>query len=191
MRTLKQTLRARLRERRRNLTPIEQAYAAQKITLTLSQSDFFKKAQNIALYLPFDGEVSTYTLLRLALSQHKSCYAPIVANQRLRFVKIDLQTPLKANRFGILEPHYPFMKSLRGNQLDLVVLPLVGFDAHCRRLGMGGGYYDKAFAFRKITDKPLLIGLAYDFQKLLSVPGNKLDLLLDGVVTEKKRYRRS
>ncbi len=192
MKIFKEALRTRLRHHRRKLSPQEQNTAAIKIAYRLCQSTFFKHAQKIALYLPFDGEVATHLILHKALRAHKTCYIPIVANSTLNFVKLDLQTPLKPNRFGILEPHYPFMKPIPPRALDLVIVPLVSFDAQCHRLGMGKGFYDKTFAFKKRSAlKPKMIGLAYDFQKVTRVPRSGLDLLLDGVVSEKRIYQQA
>lgn len=188
MRALKQAIRTRKRLQRRQLTHDEQLDLAQKITNRLSQQVFFKQAQHIGLYLPFDGEVSTLPLLKQALLLHKSCYTPILANTCLQFIKIDSQTPMTKNRFGILEPCYPMMKVMPAPLLDVVLVPLVAFDKNCHRLGMGAGFYDITFAFRRKSVTPLLIGLAYDFQKIFSVPRNKLDLKLDGVVSEKCFY---
>lgn len=190
MSALKQALRTRLRHLRRSITPYEQNIAALKITKHLFLSSFYKHAQKIAIYIPFDGEVPTYLILQQALRQHKACYAPVVGNKSMNFVKIDLLTPFKANQFGILEPNYPLMKPIPANQLDVVIVPLVGFDNQCYRLGMGKGYYDKAFAFRKNRGKPKLIGLAYELQKVPMIPRNRLDILLDEVVTPSRIYKK-
>ncbi len=72
--------------------------------------------------------------------------------------------------------------------LDIVIIPLVAFDLNGYRLGMGGGYYDKVFAFKKTHPTPKLVGLAYDFQKITDTPHNELDTRLDEVITEKQRY---
>ena len=92
------------------------------------------------------------------------------------------------NRFGILEPSYPHMRVMPLRSLDIVLVPLVAFDRFCHRLGMGAGFYDVTFAFKHKEKGPKLIGLAYDFQKVFSVPRSKLDLKLDGVVSEKGFY---
>ncbi len=189
MRVLKEALRKRLRHHRQNITAKERSDAEQEIAQHLFQSSLFKQAQKMAIYLPFDGEVPTHIILQTALLRQKAVYAPVVASNSLKFVKISLDTPLRANRFGIVEPHYPLMKQIPPAQFDIVIVPMVGFDHHCHRLGMGGGFYDKTFAFKKRTLKPKLIGLAYDFQRVSRIPTSGLDLLLDEVITEKRRYR--
>ncbi len=188
MKELKQDLRNQLRKQRRLLSHDEQQQFAELISNKLFQLDFFKKAHHIGLYLPFDGEVSTLPILKLAMTHHKACYVPQLAHQRLEFFKIDLQTNMIKNRFGILEPSYPFMTKFPLNSLDVVLVPLVGFDKQCNRLGMGKGFYDATFALRRRGNKPRLIGLAYDFQRVSSLPRSKLDLPLDGVVTQREFY---
>ncbi|MBS0290402.1 MAG: 5-formyltetrahydrofolate cyclo-ligase [Proteobacteria bacterium] len=188
MHALKQQLRKQLRSLRRQLTHEEQMRYAEKIKNHLIRSTFLKSAHQIALYLPIDGEVSTLSILKIALTQQKSCYVPVLAQTQLQFAKIDEKTPMVKNRYGILEPVCPYMQIIPPRKLDLVLVPLVGFDRDCHRLGMGAGYYDSTFAFKKGNSKPLLIGLAYDFQRVANIPRRKLDVKLDGVVTEKRFY---
>ena len=73
--------------------------------------------------------------------------------------------------------------------LDLVLVPLVAFDDRGNRLGMGGGYYDQTFAFlsqRQHYRRPTLLGVAYEFQRLVALPVQAWDIPLDGVATEKR-----
>ncbi len=189
MRLLKNQLRTQIRSRRKRLKAQQQHSASQEICHRLLRCDSFKKAHKIALYLPFEGEVPTFLILTQALAAHKACYTPVVSNHLLQFAQIDLNTPLKSNRFGILEPTSN-AGLISPHSLDLVLVPLVGFDKQGHRLGMGGGYYDKTFAFRRRTHKPRLIGLAYDFQRLSLIPRSGSDLLLDEIITEKHHYLR-
>lgn len=187
MRWLKQQLRQQLRQRRRLLSPFMQHLYAERIAKRLFKQAFYKKAKHIALYLPFEGEVSTLPILRMALLQHKSCYVPILGKPHLQFVRIEIHSKMIKNRLGILEPAEK-LSAISPKNLDLVLLPLVAFDKHCHRLGMGGGYYDKTFSFTKRTIKPQLVGLAYDFQRISYVPHGDLDLSLNEVITEKCFY---
>lgn len=188
MRAVKQSFRNHLRQRRRKLSDDEQHDLAECIARGVLERPYFKAAHHIGLYLPFDGEVLTQSILKKALQLHKCCYVPVLAEPRLQFIKIDNETPLVKNRFGILEPSYPHMKSIPPQSLDVVLVPLVAFDKQCHRLGMGAGFYDITFAFRRRIAKPKLVGLAYDFQKVFRIPRNKLDLSLDEVVTERQIY---
>jgi 5-formyltetrahydrofolate cyclo-ligase len=92
---------------------------------------------------------------------------------------------MQYNRFGIAEPQGT--EVLAARWLDVVFLPLVGFDRRGVRLGMGGGFYDRAFAFRQLRSvwhAPRLIGLAYAFQEVANIRAAAHDVLLDAVVTE-------
>jgi 5-formyltetrahydrofolate cyclo-ligase len=103
----------------------------------------------------------------------------------MRFVELTGRQRL--NRLGIHEPEGS--STIGARWLDVVFLPLVGFDAHGVRLGMGGGYYDRAFAFRlwrKVWHAPRLIGLAYSFQQVERLTAAPHDVRLDAVVTEER-----
>ncbi len=92
----------------------------------------------------------------------------------------------RSNRLGIAEPEG--MRVIGARWLDVVFLPLVGFDTRGVRLGTGGGYYDRAFAFRrwrKVWHTPQLVGLAYALQQVEAITPAAHDVLLDAVVTEK------
>ncbi|HRE31075.1 MAG TPA: 5-formyltetrahydrofolate cyclo-ligase [Candidatus Berkiella sp.] len=191
MRWLKQQLRRQIREKRSELTFTEKQQAAKRITKRLLQQPVYRKAQHIALYMSLDDEISTNLILRLALKQQKSCYLPVITPAlSLEFVKVDNQTCLEKNCFGILEPTsrtkliYPW-------QLDLVLTPLVAFDSTLHRLGMGGGYYDRTFAAGDMKKHmPYMLGLAYDLQRIYRLPHSDLDILLDMVITEKRCYNK-
>ena len=102
----------------------------------------------------------------------------------MRFVRMHGRG--RTNRLGIMEPEGG--RSIGARWLDVVFVPLVGFDARGVRLGAGGGYYDRAFEFRRwrtTWHTPRLIGLAYAFQQLEAIIPAAHDVLLDAVVTEK------
>ena len=119
----------------------------------------------------------------------KNCYLPILSkSQTLVFGAYESHTMLKTNRYHIPEPDISSYFPLE--QLDLVLMPLVGFDLQGHRLGMGGGYYDRTFQFlldKKIR-KPFMLGLAYELQKVEHIPMDSWDISMDGVLTEEKLY---
>lgn len=124
----------------------------------------------------------------------KTAYLPVLsrlAADHLWFAQASSGMELKTNHFGIPEPVVKTAELIRAHRLDLVLLPLVAFDAHGNRLGRGGGFYDRSLEFlrhRRYWKKPHLIGLAYEFQRLERVPTDDWDVLLDGVVTERGVY---
>lgn len=187
---LKQALRFRIREKRLHLPLRLQQSFSSRIAIRVLQSHDFRVATSIAFYSASFGEVSTKLLLSYALSHQKACYLPVLQNNKLVFAKVTASSILQPNRFGILEPSLKSEKIISPQALDLVLMPLVAFDSQCNRLGMGGGFYDRTFHFKQSAHaKPKLVGLAYEFQHVEQVPSSNLDVFLDSVVTEKKRYR--
>lgn len=120
----------------------------------------------------------------------KRCYLPILhpfLHGRLLFAQWQPGDRLAKNRFGIPEPILRGARLLPARRLDLVITPLLAFDAQCHRIGMGGGYYDRSFGFlhrRSHWCRPRLIGLAYAFQQVPPITPSPWDVRLDKVVTD-------
>ncbi|WP_198034128.1 5-formyltetrahydrofolate cyclo-ligase [Acidihalobacter ferrooxydans] len=150
----RQALRRALRQRRSALTPTERARAAERIARRLMLSPHYRRSRRIAVYLAVGGEIDCAPLIRHALRAGKRLYLPhVLPNGLLRFLRWTPSTPMRNNRFGIPEPATPGAPPLAPQRLDLVCLPLVGFDSRGNRLGMGGGYYDRSFAWIKRAPK--------------------------------------
>jgi 5-formyltetrahydrofolate cyclo-ligase len=94
--------------------------------------------------------------------------------------------PLQPNALGIAEP-MPSALAFSVAKLDIMFLPLLGWDKHGGRLGMGAGYYDRALAG---VDGPTLIGLAHQVQEVDKLPIDTWDIPLNSVVTDKNIYHR-
>ena len=149
--------------------------------------------QHIAFYMPFNNEVDPAALLHYGLEHHKRCYLPILdpeIPEQLVFASFAADDPLVDNRYGIKEPIYHADNIIAPEMLELVFVPLVGFDVQGNRLGMGAGYYDRTFAFVKQSDAPIprLIGLAYESQKITAIEPMLWDVKLDGIITEADFY---
>ena len=155
--------------------------------------DAFQDASHIAVYIAMDGEIDPEQLVAHARAAGKTLYLPVLENGndgRLEFAPWQPHTPLFPNRFKIPEPRVRAEMLCPAGDLDLVLAPLVAFDSDGHRLGMGGGYYDRSFAFLKTgVRKPLLIGLAYEFQRVSSLPAEAWDVPLAGVATERGFHR--
>ena len=196
----KQVIRHNITQQRKQLSKAQQQLRSQQIANHLSQSTYFTQAIHIAYYLPIANEADPSLLQKSTkntanTSTHnnkKTFYLPIVAQHgenSLLFAKVHKNTGYKKNKYGIKEPIYHTKDLLAADQLDLVITPLVGFDDQGNRLGMGGGYYDRTFAFKcknNINTKktPILIGYAYDFQQVSKLQAENWDIPLDGIVTE-------
>ncbi len=186
----KTKLRQQLRAARTSIQPTQRSQAAESLAIKAKQLDYYQTAKNLALYWPHDDEISTMPLLSQAIEEKKNCFLPVLLidpRQKLAFASYSPETPLVKNRYGILEPELTFARLIGLMELDLIYVPLVGFDSQGRRLGRGGGFYDATFAdFHKSSKSkwPKLVGLAYSCQHIDEVPADTWDWQLDAVVTE-------
>lgn len=187
-------LRRLLRKARRSLSKSEQRQAAKGLYRQLAQDPHFRRAKHISLYLPNDGEIDPRLLLREAQRRGKATYLPVLSawpRTKMVFQQIRPGEKLKPNRFRILEPRANLARQRKVWALDLVLLPLVGFDDVGGRLGMGGGFYDRSLAYlarRKSWRKPTLLGLAHECQKVERLAQASWDVPLQGTVSDKAWY---
>ena len=187
-------LRRMLRKARRALTPSEQRQAALGLYRQLAQHPLFRRAKHISLYLPTDGEIDPRLLLRAAQRRGKVTYLPVLSawpRTKMVFQRVRPGQKLLPNRFRILEPRVNISQQRTVWALDLVLLPLVGFDETGGRLGMGGGFYDRSLAYlarRQNWRKPTLLGLAHECQKVERLVQASWDVPLAGTVTDKQWY---
>ncbi len=187
-------LRRMLRKARRALTPTEQRQAALGLYRQLAQHPLFRRAKHISLYLPTDGEIDPRLLLRAAQRRGKVTYLPVLSawpRTKMVFQRVRPGDNLLPNRFRILEPRVNAHQQRKVWALDLVLLPLVGFDEAGGRLGMGGGFYDRSLAYlarRQNWRKPTLLGLAHECQKVDRLAQASWDVPLAGTVTDKQWY---
>jgi len=183
--------RRRLRELRLALGPAERAAAERAIRATLVGLGVFRRGAHVALYLPMRGEVDVRPCLEAARRHGSHLYVPRVVSRRRRqmlFAPWTEDGAHRTNAFGILEPGTAAgARPVIG--LDVVLLPLVGFDSSGNRLGMGAGFYDRALRRRidrsTAWRRPRLIGVAYACQQLPVIPASPWDVPLDLVVTER------
>jgi 5-formyltetrahydrofolate cyclo-ligase len=187
-------LRRMLREARRSLTPAQQRQAASGLYRQLAQNPVFRRARHLSLYLPTDGEIDPRLLLRAAQRRGKATYLPVLSawpRTKMVFQRVRPGEKLRPNRFRILEPRINVAHQRKVWALDLVLLPLVGFDEDGGRLGMGGGFYDRSLAYlarRKSWRKPKLLGLAHECQKVARLDQASWDVPLQGTVTDQGWY---
>jgi 5-formyltetrahydrofolate cyclo-ligase len=180
-------LRKSLRQKREALSPEFRKHASREIVDLLIELPIFQASRRVALYLPYNSEVDISPLV--ALAPQKEYYLPILTTaNHLEFSLYHLDDPLQPNIFGIPEPINQQLQN--PDQLDLVCMPLVGFDEQGNRLGMGGGYYDRTFAFKQNeTFQPFLLGIAFACQKIdQELETEVWDIPLDGILTEQKFY---
>lgn len=190
----KNQLRKTLRQRRRDLSPHQQKNASMGLCRQLSRLPAFMNSQRIAAYIPNDGEISAQPLIELAWRLGKSVYLPVLhpfKKGHLFFMQHLPGQPLALNRFGIPEPLCNHDSRCPTWTLDLVLTPLVGFDEQGNRMGMGGGFYDRSFAFMETGHtprRPRLVGVAHECQKVDVLPCERWDIAMDFIVTDQQLY---
>ncbi len=186
--TSRQQLRQSLRSRRRALSEQQQQIASQQLERQVSGAELFRRHQDIAFYLANDGEIDPLPLLLMAHQQNRRCYLPVVAGDELWFVRYQPGDRLTPNRFGIPEPADNSQR-IDAFELDMVFLPLVGFDRHGGRLGMGGGFYDRCFENSQLIPKmkqPHLVGLAHQCQEVELLEQESWDIPLPTIATDRE-----
>ena len=187
-------LRRWLRAQRRAITGAARRDAARQVARRIDAARWLQPGRRIGLYLAMPDELDTTALLELARARGCRIAVPritSVRHNRMRFE--NLQGPLRRGAFGIREPGRGSLCPAR--TIDVVFMPLVGFDPEGNRIGMGRGFYDRFFAHRARMQhwrRPLLVGLAYDEQCVPALHPAAHDVPLDALVTQSTvlRFRR-
>jgi 5-formyltetrahydrofolate cyclo-ligase len=175
------------------LSPDERMASERAITGRLRRMSVFRRGARVAVYLAMPGEVNLAAAMEAALRAGCGLYVPRVTSRRrcaMEFVPLRPGTRLRPNTYGIAEPATAARQRLNPLHLDVILMPVVGFDRSGNRLGMGAGYYDRAL--RHLRDRarrwrrPRLVGLAFSCQEADSIAASRWDVPLDVVVTERE-----
>ena len=183
-------LRRDLRARRAALSSAQRVAAAQGLVAQVEQVPEFITDHRIAGYWATAGELPLAALMAGVLARGQIWHLPIVADDGLlRFAPWRMGDALAPNRYGIPEPVCAPGQSLSPQEMDVVLVPLLGFDRSGHRLGFGGGYYDRSFSFllgRADVGKPVLVGVGYAMQEVERIDAQPWDVRLDYVATERE-----
>jgi 5-formyltetrahydrofolate cyclo-ligase len=184
---LRDTLRRDLRARRRAIPAPLRIAAAEALSQRLLSLPFAPSSGHVAGYWAMDGEIALH-VWQLRLPRDCTYCLPVLHEDgRLRFAPWRPGEALVSNRHGIPEPDLPASALLPAEAMAFVVAPLVGFDANGHRLGMGGGWYDRSFAFRRTqAAPPWLVGAAFAAQQVESVMPEHWDMPLDALCSERE-----
>ena len=182
--TLRNQLRQQIRKTRANLTALQQQQAEDSITQQALALIEERNAQHIALYVSFDGEISTDKLIKTLWAQDKHVYLPVLHPfnpNHLLFLRYLPDTPMLKNKFSIWEPRLNVQNVLPLDELDILFTPLVAFDKQGNRLGMGGGFYDRTLQhWQKSSFIP--VGLAHQCQQVEQLPTEVWDVPLHQIL---------
>ncbi len=183
---VRRELRHDLRGRRAAIPPATRIAAAASIADRLLQLPAVGTGCRIAGYWAIAGELPL-NILMSRLGQHaRYCLPMLQPDRTLRFAPWSAGDAIVLNRYGIPEPEHG-ADSLSANMLDVVLLPLLGFTRKGHRIGTGGGWYDRSFAFRRQGPAPpLLIGIGFSCQQIDAYDAQEWDVPLDVIVTERE-----
>ena len=170
----KSLLRKKLRERVAALSPARRREKSRKICAEIMASDFFQESRRVMIYMPLQDEPDTRMLIRRALREGKSVFLPRLSEKGMTIYRIhDLKRHLEPGAYGILES-----KARRGHrghitEIDLAIIPGVGFTPEGGRLGRGGGHFDRFLAHSGAAIK---MGVCFREQLLKKIPMKKHDV---------------
>jgi len=171
---------------RRNMDPDDRAESSALICKRVIHSGIFFSSHAIGCYLPTSDEVDTRSIIERGWCANKRIFVPVLRKGRkMSFREIQPDTVLERNQYGVWEPMSGELISPR--KLDIAIAPTVAFDSNNNRIGMGGGYFDRCFAYlrhRKYWLRPKLIGVAFDCQKVEKISPNAWDIRLYRVFTD-------
>ena len=184
----KQSLREELTARRKAMTPELIDNRGLKVQARFLATPYYQKARTVALYAPIRGEVPTRDILIAALQDEKIVCYPLshVHGRILSFRAIKSESELEPGRLGVREPTNS-SELIPVDQIDLFVVPGLGFSKDGKRLGRGGGYYDATL--RAAIARSRRVGLAFNDQIVDTLPTTADDVDMDLVVTESDSYR--
>ena len=186
----RQQIRQQIRQRRRALTPEQQTQFALQAADRMMAYPPVLLAQTVAVFLSFDGELDTRPLIDQLWRAGKRVYLPVLhpfSPGNLLFLHYHPSSDLVVNRLKIREPKLDVRDVLPLSQLDVLVTPLVAFDATGQRLGMGGGFYDRTLQnWRQHRLQP--VGYAHDCQQVDALPTEQWDIPLPAVITPSKTW---
>jgi 5-formyltetrahydrofolate cyclo-ligase len=174
------------RKARMAMTASERGRASRRITDQFVNSRYFLSSVTIACYVSTWDEVDTSAIIERAWCAKKRVFLPVTAAHGRMFFRETLpETDLSRSNFGLWEPVSGTL--IDAKELDVVVTPLVAFDAGRNRIGMGGGYFDRTFAFlanRSHWLRPKLIGVAFECQRVQKITRNPWDIPVFRILTE-------
>ncbi|HEY6894103.1 MAG TPA: 5-formyltetrahydrofolate cyclo-ligase [Rhodanobacteraceae bacterium] len=182
-------LRKSLREKRAAIPAAQRIAASTALIAHLEAIPEFLTDPNVAGYWAVAGELPLSSVIGGLRARGQVYHLPVIDDQkRLRFAPWWPGMDVAPNRFGIPEPTTT-TRHLAPDAMDVVLVPLLGFDRNGHRLGFGGGYYDRAFEYLRDLErpaKPLLVGIGYALQEIDPIEPRDWDVPLDYVATERE-----
>lgn len=173
----KTELRKYIRERKRAMTESEIREKSALLGRMLAACPLYQNARTVYGYLPYNQEVRTVPMLEQALRDGKRVAVPKVYGDTMRFIYLTDLSAVEKGYSGIPEPVAD--SPVAADRTALVLMPGLAFDREGRRIGYGGGFYDR---FLSAEPEHPTLALCYDFQMLPHVETEAFDIPVDMVL---------
>jgi 5-formyltetrahydrofolate cyclo-ligase len=181
---LKSEIRKEIKERLNRQTKAQRLRKSLLIKEKLFKLAEFKRAKLVMFYLATEEEVQTRVMISAAQRLGKKVLLPVILKGEKKIIASltkELNKELTRGPCGIMQPHPKYIRKIPSRLIDLVIVPALAFDRGRRRLGRGGGYYDKFLA--GLSADTVSIGLAFDFQVLKKLPALSHDISVTRVIS--------
>ena len=183
----KKKLRKKIQNRRDCISPEDRKKKSKIIAEKFYNTAYYLSSGSILIYYPFKSEIDTTIIIRQALADNKNIILPRVEDNELKLFYVDsLPIQLEKGNYDIMEPIPNLCRMAKISEIELAVVPGVGFDKNLNRLGYGSGFYDKLLSLIPETAKK--IALCFDIQIVNNIPVLEHDIKIDLLITESKTY---
>ncbi len=178
-------LRKQILQVRNQMSDIVLAKKSLRIQDNILNSEAYKNADRVFLFLSMPKEVDTQALIKQAWLDNKKVMVPIAQKgEKMFFVQYEPEDILIKSKFGVMEPQKNAAQEELPQKKDLFLVPGVVFDRNGGRIGYGGGFYDRYFAQNECY---LKIGIAFSFQVMNEkIMLDEFDIPIDKIVTEEE-----
>jgi 5-formyltetrahydrofolate cyclo-ligase len=183
----KKKLRKEIREKRDRIPASDRKNRSKIIAEKFYNTNYYTESHNIMAYYPFGSEIDTSLVIIRALENNKSIILPKVFDQELKLYYLDkFSEQLEKGKYGIMEPIPRLCRTAKIKDVDLAIIPGLGFDKNLNRLGYGGGFYDRLLTL--IPGEVKKVAFCFDVQVVGSIPVSEYDIKIDILITESKIY---
>ena len=176
----KADLRKIIKDKKRQYSSSQLEELSLSVLSQLAGNHFFHKAHTLLMYYSLPDEVNTHSFIDQMVTDGKRVLLPVVIDsENMEIREYSGKQDLKEGAFHIMEPIGKLFPRNRYSEIDVAVIPGMGFDDDGNRLGRGKGYYDR---FLQQVPRLYKIGVCFPFQKLENIPTEETDIKMNEVI---------
>ena len=177
---MKNEIRKKFKLKRKTMEKSEVVSKSSKACKHFLESDFYKNAKTIMLYMPLGNETDTTDIINRAFSDGKKVAFPVTdeASGDITPCYATAQTEFSKGGFSVREPDVKVVA--KPTDFDVIIVPGIAFDKKGNRIGFGKGCYDKLL----VKTNCIKVGFCYDFQLCDNIPTEETDIKMEYIITE-------